>query len=110
MLTGIKIVNYYDRSLVNYWLNRMFEMYTPVTVWKLNGTHNHIEYGWVNDEAPSAKFDNQRRGWNSDGWARHYKYLKCSHDVYSKYELIRNGYGYDFMQLIPSSVLVESIE
>ena len=36
--------------------------------------------------------------------------LKCSHDVYSKYELIRNGYGYDFMQLIPSSVLVESIE
>ena len=52
----------------------------------------------------------KEEGGTVTGWARHYKYLKCSHDVYSKYELIRNGYGYDFMQLIPSSVLVESIE
>ena len=88
----------------------MFEIYSPVTVWKLNGKHNHIEYGWVSGETPSARFDNQRIAWNKEGWVKKHMYLKSVLHSYVKTTLLRNGYGYNFMEEKHTPLLVNMIE
>ena len=88
----------------------MFEIYSPVTVWELNGKHNHIEDGWVSHETPQARFDNQRIGWNKGGWKKKNMYLKSVCYSYVKTTLFRNGYEYNFMEEKHTPLLVDMIE
>lgn len=47
----------------------------PVTIWRRDGAHNHIEDGHSASDAPTPRTKHQFAAWRGVQWGREYAYL-----------------------------------